>query len=148
MKIWQKVNVLKSFCEGEHQLYFEMKERYKVSRVKIFIFFWITRVWLLFEVLHTSSLWELAKLLVFRANVGYSNYYLPTCLRAYVPLFFRSVRALRGCIYIYIYIYIFHTYVPSCLRALIFRVFTYLRTYKDSQNILRLTSILCIAVFL
>ena len=44
-----------------------------------------------------------------------------------------------------------HTYVPTCLkllRAYVSSFFTCLRGYNHSQNILRLTSIPCIAVFL
>ena len=110
---------------------------------------------------------EFAKLLAFRAYVHYvpmhltclraSNYYVPTCLRAlnqylptypyflraYVPLFFTCLRA-------YVPIYIFQVCVPSChslFRSYVRSFFTCLRE-NISQNILRLTSILCIAVFL
>ena len=70
--------------------------------------------------------------------------FVPTCLsclralRAYVPMCLKLVRV----------------YVPPCLRALIFHVTTCLhvptclRAYNYSQNILRLTSVPCIAVFL
>ena len=33
-----KVNVLKNVCDGKCQFFFEMKEEYKVSRVKVLIF--------------------------------------------------------------------------------------------------------------
>ena len=64
--------------------------------------------------------------------------YVPTCLkliRAYVPTCLKLLRA----------------YVPTCLkllRAYVPLFFTCLRAYNHSQNILRLTSILCITVFL
>ena len=70
---------------------------------------------------------------------------MPTCLRAYVPLFFTCLRA-----YVRLYI-LFHAYVPSCLklfRAYVRPFLTCLRACNHSQNILRLTSIPCIAVFL
>ena len=70
------------------------------------------------------------------------NYYVPTCLRA---LIFHLPLCLRA----YVPIYIFH--VPSCLKlfcAYVRSVFLCLCAYSHSQNILRLTSIPRIAVFL
>ena len=78
------------------------------------------------------------------------NYYVPTCLRAYAPTWLKLLRA-------YVptrqrtFIYIFHAYVPSCLK--LFRVYvhsfsTCLNASNHSQNILSITSIPCIAVFL
>ena len=61
-------------------------------------------------------------------------FHVPTCLRAYVRL----------CI-------LFHAYLPSCLklfRAYLHLFLTYLRACNHSQNILKLFSIPCIAVFL
>ena len=72
------------------------------------------------------------------------NYYVLTCLRAYVPSFFTCLRA-------YMRIYIFHAYVPLYLklfRTYVPSFFKCLRAYNHSQNILRFTSIPCIAVFL
>ena len=96
---------------------------------------------------------EFAKLLAFRAYAPYVptclrtlNQYVPTCpyfLRAYVALFFTCLRA-------YVPIHIFQVYVPSChslFRSYVRSFFTNL-CENISQNILRFTSILCIAVFL
>ena len=71
--------------------------------------------------------------------------YVPTCLKllcAYVSTY------LRANVRLYIF---FHAYVPSCLK--LFRVYvhsfsTCLHAYNHSQNILSITSIPCIAVFL
>ena len=48
------MDVSKNVCDGERQLYFEMKEGYKVSCVKWY-FAELLGVWFLFEILHTSS---------------------------------------------------------------------------------------------
>ena len=96
--------------------------------------------------------------------------YVLTCLkllRVYVPMYLKLLRAYvpmcpyfsRGsvpsfftCLGAYVRLYIFfHAYVPSCLK--LFCVYkrsflTCLRSYNHCQNILRLTSIRCIAVFL
>ena len=39
----QKVDASENFCYKEHQFYLEMKDGYKVSCVKILIFYLITR---------------------------------------------------------------------------------------------------------
>ena len=36
--MWQKVDVSKNVCAGERNFFFEMKEGYKVSYVKILMF--------------------------------------------------------------------------------------------------------------
>ena len=69
------------------------------------------------------------------------NYNVPTCLRA---LIFHVPTCLHA------YIYIFHAYLALCLK--LFRTqmrsfLTCIRAYHHSQNILRLTSIPCNAVF-
>ena len=75
--------------------------------------------------------------------------YMPTCLLAlnyYVP-----VPSFFTCLCAYMPIYIFRAYVSSCLKlfcACVHSFFTCLRAYNHSQNILRLTSIPRIAVFL
>ena len=68
---------------------------------------------------------------------------------SFIPI---TIMEYKYTIHIYIYIYFFFSclcaFVPqiiSCLRALIF---TCLCGYNHSQNILRLTSVPCIAVFL
>ena len=66
---------------------------------------------------------EFAKLRALRAYVPYVSMRL-TCLRAFVPQ------------------------INTCLRAYVPLFFTCSRAYSHSQNILRLTSIPCIAVFL
>ena len=83
--------------------------------------------------------------------------YIPTCLkllRAYVPqttTFLRAyVLSFFTCLRAYMRIYIFYAYVPLCLklfRTYVCSFFTCLSTYNHSQNIMRFTSILCIAVF-
>ena len=45
----EKVDVSKNLCHGERQTFFEMKEGYKISRVKILVFRY------LFQTLHISS---------------------------------------------------------------------------------------------
>ena len=82
--------------------------------------------------------------------------YVPMCLkliRAYVPLFFTYLRAfifhVPTCLRAFVYI--FYVYVPSCRKlfhAYLGSFLTCLRAYNHSQNILRLTCIPCIAVFL
>ena len=77
------------------------------------------------------------------------NTYVPTYLKllpAYVPLCFILVGAyVRSCLKL------IGAYVPTCLKLLHAYApafFTCLRAYNHSQNILRLTSIPCIADFL
>ena len=81
--------------------------------------------------------------------------YVPSCLklplRAYVPTCLKLLRVLIfTCLRAYLPIHIFQAYVPSChklFRSYVRSFFTCLRE-NTSQNILRLTSILCIAVSL
>ena len=49
------MDVSKNVCDGERQLYFEMKEGYKASCVKYWYFAELLGGWFLFEILHTSS---------------------------------------------------------------------------------------------
>ena len=95
-----------------------------------------------------------------------SNYYVPcvtTCLRAFVPqitttclraLHYYVPTCLRAliftCLRAYVTIYIFQAYVPSCHELFRFYVLSFFTCLREniSQNILRLASILCIAVSL
>ena len=43
VKMWQKVDVLENVWDGERHFFFEVKDQYKVSCVKILIFWYITR---------------------------------------------------------------------------------------------------------
>ena len=66
------------------------------------------------------------------------HYYVPTCLKLLRALIFTCLRA-------YVPIYIFQAYAPLChklFRSYVRSFFTCLRG-NISQNILRLTSILC-----
>ena len=78
-----------------------------------------------------------------RASRAYAPY-VPTCLRAlilHVPTCLHFSRAyVLKCLYIF--------FMPTCLRAYARSFFTCLCAYNHSQNILRLTSISYIAVFL
>ena len=49
------MDVLKKVWDGDCQLYFEMKEGYKVSCVKNWCLTKLLKGWFLFEILHTSS---------------------------------------------------------------------------------------------
>ena len=118
----------------------------------------------------SSDMQEFAKLRAFCAYVPYVpmhltcyvpsclkwlRAYVPTCLRTsnyyYVPTCLKLLRALIfTCLRAYVPIYIFQAYVPSChklFRSYVRSFFTCLRE-NISQNILRLTSILCISVSL
>ena len=94
---------------------------------------------------------EFANLHAFHAHVRYVSTclralraYLSTCLkllRGYVPTCARFSRAyVLTCLYI--------IFVPTCLCAYVRSFFPWFRAYNHSQNILKLTSIPCIAVFL
>ena len=59
------MDLAKDFCDGERQRYFEMKQTYKVSLLKLSIkylyFAKLPGVWFLFEKLHTLSTMKTSK---------------------------------------------------------------------------------------
>ena len=57
-----KTGCLQNFCDGEPKIYFEMKEGYKFSCVKMF--WYITKWLVLLEILHTSSTVKTSKNMV------------------------------------------------------------------------------------